>query len=103
MHEEEKRLEYRKNEGLTFLQETTLKDDTNSKNRPQETSSRIYTKAICKLKITGVYFQLCQDEGETVCETVESEECFTKYVEECETLYKERCSTEYELECTTGE
>ena len=59
MHEEEKRLEYRKNEGLTFLQETTLKDDTNSKNRPQETSSRIYTKAICKLKITGVYFQLC--------------------------------------------
>ena len=44
-----------------------------------------------------------QDEGETVCETVESEECFTKYEQECETLYKERCSTEYELECTTGE
>ena len=41
-------------------------------------------------------------EGETVCDTVDTEECFTKYEEECETVYKERCSTEYELVCTTG-
>ena len=43
-----------------------------------------------------------QEEGETVCDTVDTEECFTKYEEECETVYKERCSTEYELVCTTG-
>lgn len=45
----------------------------------------------------------CDEEGETVCDTVETEECFTKYEQECETVFKERCSTEYELECTTGD
>ena len=89
---------------------------TNSKNRPQETSSSIYTKAICKLKIIFNFVRMRErrcvrrwnpkSASPSTWRSVRhstrsaaqqsmswsvpqvSEECFTKYEQECETFYR---------------